>query len=253
MKELIRENQEIKQTNLTAVKLDKLSFSYPQNPPILDNLNLEIFTGQKVGIIGPNGAGKTTLFLSICGILSPVGHISVFEKPIIPGQFRPEIGFVFQNPDDQLFSPTVKDDVAFGPENMGLPPQVVAQRVEEALSLTGVSHLRDRISHQLSGGEKCMVAIASVLSMQPKLIMYDEPSANLDLKARRRLINFLKNSPETILISAHDLELILEVCDRLILINKSSIIADGRPQEIMKNQELMENNNLEIPYSLMKN
>lgn len=253
MKELIRENKALKKVELRAIKIDNLSFSYLQNPPILANLNLEIFTGEKVGIIGPNGAGKTTLFLSICGILSPLGHISVFEKPIIPGAFRPEIGFVFQNPDDQLFSPTVWDDVSFGPENMGLSPQEVAQRVQEALGLTGVSPLKNRIPHQLSGGEKCMVAIASVLSMQPKLVLYDEPSANLDLKARRRLINFLQYSQETILLSSHDLELVLEVCDRVILINQNTIIADGNPQEIMSNQELMENNNLEVPYSLKEN
>jgi cobalt/nickel transport system ATP-binding protein len=254
MKELIREDQDLKKLEeLMAIRINNLSFSYPQNSLILDNLNLKVLTGEKIGIIGPNGAGKTTLFLSICGVLSPIGDIFVFEQPIIPGQFRPEIGFVFQNPDDQLFSPTVWDDVAFGPENMGLSPEEITQRVEEALSLTGVSRLKDRIPHQLSGGEKCMVAIASVLSMQPKLILYDEPSANLDLKARRRLINFLQFSQETILLSSHDLELVLEVCDRLILINQGNIIADGKPKEIMGNRELMEHNNLEVPYSLIKN
>ncbi len=251
MKELIREFNEINKIESIAVKISNLSFAYPQSQAILNNLNLEILTGEKVGIIGPNGAGKTTLFLSICGILSPMGDISVLGKPIIRGEFHSEIGFVFQNPDDQLFCPTVKDDVAFGPENMGLSSEEVNERVAYALNLTGVSHLKDRIPHQLSGGEKCMVAIASVLAMQPKLMMYDEPSANLDLKARRRLIKFLQHSRETILVSSHDLELILEVCDRLILINQGRIIADGTPQQIMAKQELMENNNLEVPYSLL--
>jgi cobalt/nickel transport system ATP-binding protein len=250
MKELIRENEDIVREKFRAIKVNNLSFAYDKSAPILDSLNLEILTGEKVGIIGPNGAGKTTLFLSICGILSGLGEVFVFEKPVIAKEFRPEIGFVFQNPDDQLFSPTVWDDVAFGPENMGLPPEKVSQRVEEALVLTGVWHLRERIPHELSGGEKCMVAIASVLSMKPTLVIYDEPSANLDLKARRRLINFLQASQETILLSSHDLELVLEVCDRLILLNSGKIVANGKPTEIMANQELMENNNLEIPYSL---
>ncbi len=149
-----------------------------------------------------------------------------------------------------MFCPTVKDDIAFGPENMGLSPEEIAERVDTALSLTGVSHLKDRVPHHLSGGEKCMVAIASVLAMQPQIILYDEPSANLDLKARRRLIRFLKASPETIILSSHDLELVLEVCDRVILLNQGRVMADGIPQEIMSDRILMESNNLEVPHSL---
>ena len=239
-----------KEKEIEAIALKKLSFSYPNQPKILNDITLEILPGEKVGIIGPNGAGKTTLFLSICGILSPIGDIFIFGRKVITGEFRSEIGFVFQNPDDQLFCPTVKDDVAFGPENMGLSRGEVLERVEEALSLTGVSSLMDRITHQLSGGEKCMVAIASVLSMRPQLVIYDEPSANLDLRSRRRLINFLQHSQETIVLSSHDLELILQVCDRVILLNHGRIIADGCPRQIMSNQILMETNSLEVPSSL---
>ncbi len=219
---------------MKALDICNLSFSYPERPSILQDLNFKILPGEKVGLIGPNGAGKTTLFLLVCGILSPTrGEIKVFDKLIEPGKFRHEIGLVFQNPDDQLFCPAVKEDVAFGPENMGKDAQEIDMRVENALSLTGVSHLAERIPYQLSAGEKCMVAIASVLSMHPKIILYDEPSANLDLQARRGLIEFLQRAKEVIILSSHDLELILEVCERVILLNRGKIVADGIPQQII--------------------
>ena len=236
---------------MKAIAIENLSFSYFDSLPIIQNLDLEICAGEKVGLIGPNGAGKTTLFLLICGILLPTnGIIKLFNKQVNIGQFNPEIGLIFQNPNDQLFSATVRDDVAFGPENMGLEKAEIDRRVKIALSSTGVSHLIDRIPHQLSGGEKCMVAIASVIAMQPKIILYDEPSANLDLQARRRLIEFLQSEKETILVSSHDLELILEVCDRVILLDRTTIISDGIPSEIMSNKKLMQDHSLEVPYSL---
>lgn len=236
---------------MKAIAVKNLSFSYLDINPIIKDINLEIFAGEKVGLIGANGAGKTTLFLLICGILSPKnGTIELLKKKIEAGKFNPEIGLVFQNPNDQLFCPTVRDDVAFGPENMGLTTEEINKRVKIALTLTGVSHLIDRIPHQLSGGEKSMVAIASVIAMQPKIVLYDEPNANLDLRARRRLIDFLQSAKETILVSSHDLELILEVCDRVILLDRTKIIADGIPREIMSNKQLMEDRNLEVPYSL---
>ena len=237
---------------LEVLKVKNLNFSYGENILNLEDINISINLGEKIGLIGGNGAGKTTLFLLICGILSPQnGKIILFDKPITTGEFRSEIGLVFQNPNDQLFCPTVWDDVAFGCENMALSPSEIKTRVTEALSLTGVLHLANRIPHHLSGGEKCMVAIASILAMKPQLILYDEPSANLDLKARRRLINFLKKSQEILIISSHDLEMILEVCDRIILLHQGKIIITGKPQEIMKNKALMENHNLEIPHSLL--
>ena len=240
-----------KQSKPTALSINGLYFSYPQGKEIFHNLSLQVASGERIGLIGPNGAGKTSLFLLICGLLhSEVGKMLLFGQPIAAGQFRPEIGFVFQNPDDQLFCPTVRDDVAFGPQNMGLSDQEVDRRVNSALETTGMIKLADRIPHQLSGGEKCMVAIAAVLAMQPQLILYDEPSANLDLQARRRLINFLKHSQSTFLLSSHDLELIVEVCDRVLLLNQGKIIADGHPVDIMGNEELMKLNSLEKPYSL---
>jgi cobalt/nickel transport system ATP-binding protein len=235
-----------------AVHVKELWFSYPDKPNVLQNINLQIQPGERVGVVGPNGSGKTTLFMSLCGVLVPAsGEITVFGEPIVSGAFRPDIGLVFQNPDDQLFSASVWDDVAFGPQNMGLPPEEVQQRVTEALRLTGMQTLAHRPPHHLSGGEKRMVAIAGILAMHPKVVIYDEPSANLDLRARRRLIQFLCQSEQTLIISAHDLECILEVCDRVILIDEGQIIADGDPGEIMSDAALMQAHGLEKPHSLM--
>jgi cobalt/nickel transport system ATP-binding protein len=248
--DILRTAQIISQQTI-AISLEKLSFSYGRARQILTDINLNIISGETVGLIGANGAGKTSLFLTICGIHTPnYGTVKLFNRSINPGEFNPEIGLVFQNPDDQLFCPTVKDDIAFGLENIGLSPAEIATRIDAALSLTGISHLVDRVPHHLSGGEKSMAAIAAVLAMLPQIVLYDEPSANLDLRARRRLIDFLNSSHETIMVSAHDLELILEVCDRVILLNQGRIIADGIPQEIMRNKTLMEANGLEVPHSL---
>lgn len=237
---------------IAAISIQNLCFSYPDGRSVLHDLCVNIVPGRKVGLIGPNGAGKTTFFLASCGILQPTaGKIELFGKPVIAGEFRSEIGLVFQNPDEQLFCTTVREDVAFGPENMGLEPAAVEERVQWALSLTGVGQLADRTPHQLSGGEKCMVAIAAVLAMQPRLVLYDEPSANLDLRARRRLIQFLQRSQETIIISSHDLELILEVCEEVLLLDEGQLMAIGHPREIMADRQLMEAHGLEKPHSLM--
>jgi cobalt/nickel transport system ATP-binding protein len=237
---------------MTAISINNLYFKY-NNKKIFDNLSLTVEDKSKVGLIGANGAGKTTLFLSICGVLNPnQGDIKLFDKSIIANNFYPEIGLIFQNPDDQLFCPTVRDDIIFGAENLGFSPEIIEKKLQEVLQATGIEHLQNRIPHELSGGEKCMVAIASVLIMNPQIILYDEPSANLDLKARRRLINFLQSSSQTILISSHDLELILEVCDRVLVMSQGKIVADGNPREIMSNDNLMRENNLEIPPSLAR-
>jgi cobalt/nickel transport system ATP-binding protein len=240
------------QSSPTAIAIQDVSFSYPDKPNTLQNVNLTIQAGERVAIIGPNGAGKTTLFMSVCGVLKPRhGRIAVFGQPVVMGQFRSEIGLVFQNPDDQLLSASVWEDVAFAPQNMGLSEVEVHERVREALRLTGTTELANRPPHHLSGGEKRMVAIAGVIAMHPQVVIYDEPSANLDLRARRRLLNFLKTTTETLLISSHDLEFLLEVCDRVILMDEGAIIADGDPLTIMGNQTLMEAHGLEKPHSLI--
>jgi len=235
-----------------AIATHNLTFQYPHQAPILTDISLAIQKGQRVGIIGHNGCGKTTLFMLLCGVLTPTaGTVSLLNKPVEPGQFRPEIGMLFQDPDDQLFSPTVREDIAFGPENMGLAPEAVEQCVDKALLTTGVDTLADRTPHHLSGGEKQMVAIASLLAMQPQVVLYDEPTASLDMRTRRRLISFLQRSIETMLISSHDLEFVLDVCDRVLLIDNGQIIANGDPMAIMGNQVLMETHGLEKPHSLI--
>jgi cobalt/nickel transport system ATP-binding protein len=235
-----------------AIAVHDLHVRYPDSPPVLQGLELEIREGERVGTIGPNGAGKTTLFLSVCGVIEPNrGAIELFGQPVEVGAFRPELGLVFQNPSDQLFCATVWDDVAFGAQNMGLSAAEVEQRVLRALEVTGVTELAQRPPHHLSGGQKRMVAIAGIIAMQPRVVIYDEPSANLDLRARRRLIDFLQQSQETMVISSHDLELLIEVCERVVLIDQGHVVADGSPHEIMGDQELMEAHGLEKPHSLI--
>jgi len=238
--------------NKLALSVNNLCYSLNQKT-IINQIKFQVYQKERIGIIGANGAGKTTLFLLMCGILAASsGEIYLFEDKITQGKFYPNIGLVFQNPNDQLFCSTVGEDVAFGPKNMGLNITEVNQRVEDALNLTGMLSLVNRVPYQLSGGEKCMVAIATVLAMKPKLVLYDEPSANLDLKARRRLINFLQSASQTYLLASHDLELILEVCERVILLSGGKIVADGKPREIMSDHLLMEENSLEVPHSLDK-
>lgn len=236
---------------MNAINITELKFEYPETK-VLQGLNLEVEAGEHIGVIGPNGVGKTTMFHSICGVLKPTGgKVELFGHEVKSGQFNPEVGLVFQYPDDQLFSPTVWDDVIFGPLNMGLDLKEAEARTERALKETGMYELRDRAPHHLSGGQKRMVAIAGIRAMKPKVVLYDEPSANLDMRSRRQLIEFIKTSPETVLVSSHDLELILEVSKRVILVDEGKIIADGNPAVILGNVELMEKHGLERPHSLI--
>ncbi len=235
-----------------VLEVSGLTFSYENRLPVLEGLNLRVWAGERVGVVGPNGAGKTTCFLLFCGVLKPAaGEIRLFGKPVVPGEFRPEAGMVFQNPDDQLFCPSVWDDVAFGPRNLGLSKEEVEARVREALALTGITELAGRPPHHLSGGQKRLAAVAGVLAMRPRLVIYDEPTANLDSRYRRRLINLLRASAqEAMLVTSHDLEFILEVCNRTILLDGGRLVADGAPEEILGNAALMEAHGLERPHSL---
>lgn len=242
----------MKNVERPALAVSGLSFSYPNQPDVLRDVSLRVMSGERVGLIGPNGAGKTTFFLAVCGVLkSGTGEIQLFGEQVNHGGFHPEIGMVFQNPDDQLFCPSVREDVAFGPRNLGLSNEQVEARVEEALSKTGVLGLVDRAPHHLSGGEKRMVSIAGVLAMRPRLVIYDEPNANLDMRSRRRLIRFLQATEQTILVASHDLELILEVCGRVALMDKGRIVAKGDPRRLMSDADLMESHGLEKPHSLI--
>jgi cobalt/nickel transport system ATP-binding protein len=252
LEERLKNTRSLQELVEPVLTVSGLWFSYPDRSDVLKDVNLRVVTGERVGLIGPNGSGKTTLFLEICGVLKPAaGEITVLGKPVRNGDFRPDVGLVFQNPDDQLFCPSVWDDVAFGPQNMKLAKDEVEARVIAALAAVGAVELADRPAHHLSGGEKRMVSIAGVLSMRPRLILYDEPSANLDIRSRRRLIRLLQASVETLLIASHDLELILEICHRVVLMDDGRIVADGDPREIMGDDKLMEAHGQEKPHSLV--
>jgi len=234
-----------------VISLTSVDFSYQDKPDVLKNISFDVSGGKSVGIIGPNGAGKTTLFLLLCGILKPTaGRTRIMGEDVVYKGFNPAVGYIFQNPDDQLFSPMVRDDVAFGPINMALSQQEIDARVEKALNISGCKALAQRPSHHLSGGEKRMVAIASVLAMEPEIMIYDEPTASLDMRARRKVINLIKSEHKTNLIASHDMEFILETCQRVIIINSGKIVARGEAALIMHDKELMENSGLEVPYSL---
>jgi cobalt/nickel transport system ATP-binding protein len=231
-----------------ALSVTDLSCRYADRNPVLHRVSLEVQPDERVGIVGPNGSGKTTLFLAICGILPPAtGNVWLFGHPVVPGQFSPLVGMVFQHPDEQLFCPSVRDDVAFGPTNLGLSAAEVAARVEQAAQQTGVTHLLERPPHHLSGGEKRMVAIAGVIAMQPRLILYDEPDASLDRRARRRLLQFLQTHPAASLIASHDLDLIADVCQRVIVLDEGQLVAAGPPADILSDAPLMERHGLDVP------
>lgn len=236
------------------LEVKNLNFAYPDGHKAVNDMTFCINNGESVGIIGANGAGKSTLLMLIMGILFPfegevmVGDMPVSKKtlPII----RQKLGMVFQEPDDQLFMTTVYDDVAFGPRNYKLDEKEVENRVIQALDMVGISHLKDRAPFKLSGGEKRAAAIASVLSMKPEVLIMDEPTAALDPKSRRRVIGLLKGFEQTKIITSHDLDMVLEVCKRVIVIKDGRIIADGNASEILVDVELMDSCGLEVPLRL---
>ncbi len=237
-----------------VIEISDLRYSYPDGKIALENINLDIFEGESVGIVGANGAGKTTLILHINGIIrNNNGNIKVVDMEMTDKnvrKIRSKVGLVFQNPEDQLFSPTVFEDVSFGPLNMKLPADEVVKRTTNALEMVEMSGFENRSSHHLSEGEKKRISIATVLSMNPEILVLDEPTSNLDPKHRRELINLLKKINKTIIIVSHDLEAMLELCNRTVLMNKGKIIKDGKTQELMSDKKLMEENYLERPMSL---
>ena len=234
------------------LQIQDLDFAYPDGHVALRGINLSICEGEKVALVGPNGAGKSTLMLHLNGILgenSPasIAGISVESKNL--PTIRALVGLVFQNPDDQLFSPTVFDDVAFGPLHMGLPEDEVYQRVEEALAVVQMSDFGNRLPHHLSMGQKKRIAIATVLAMRPQILILDEPSAGLDPRARRSLINFLLDLPITMLVSSHDLRMVRDLFPRMIIMDEGKIVADGLTAELLEDEVLLKAHGLECPNS----
>ena len=230
--------------------VEDLSFAYPDGRQALRGVALQIRPGEKVALVGPNGAGKSTLLLHLNGILAGQGHIHVaglsVSKPNLP-RIRASVGLVFQNPDDQLFSPTVFEDVAFGPLHMGLAEQDVRARVDRALQLVGMGAYAGRLSHHLSVGEKKRIAIATVLAMEPQILVFDEPSAGLDPRARRLLINLLRDLPLTMLVSTHDMLMVRELFPRMVIMDEGRIVADGPTELLLEDAALLETHGLERP------
>jgi cobalt/nickel transport system ATP-binding protein len=236
------------------VEFREVYFQYPDGTEPLSGLSFRITHGESVGIVGANGAGKSTLLLHMNGCLLPSkGTIEIGDHQMTKQtrrEIRKKVGMVFQNPDDQLFMPTVFDDVAFGPLNLGLSPDRVKERVEASLERVGALPLMNKPPHHLSGGQKSAVAIASVIAMHPDILVMDEPASSLDPRARRALISLLNDFEHTKIIASHDLDLILDVCERCIVIKNGKVMADGPSEEILSDRALLEDNHLELPLSL---
>jgi cobalt/nickel transport system ATP-binding protein len=232
-----------------SIEIEHLSFAYPDGHVALRDVSLIIQPGEKTALVGPNGAGKSTLLLHLNGILNGQGKIRVCGLEVNSEnlkRIRSKVGMVFQSPEDQLFSPTVYDDVAFGPLYQGLPLEEVRARVEEALSAVCMSQYVDRVSHHLSLGEKKRIAIATVLSMKPEVLVLDEPTAGLDPRARRSLIQLLRELPLTMLVSTHDLWMVRELFPRMVIMDEGRIVADGATQELMRDAALLQAHGLEF-------
>lgn len=236
------------------VEVRNLHFSYTDGHEALKDISFTIFHGESVGVVGVNGAGKSTILMLLMGILFPdsgevlVGDVHLTKKTL--PMIRQRLGMVFQNPEDQLFMTSVYEDVAFGPRNYELDEKEVESRVINALELVGISNLRDRAPFRLSGGEKRAASIACVLSMNPDVLIMDEPTLALDSKARRRVIDILKSFTHTKIITSHDLDLVMETCKRVIVVEKGRIAADGAANEILTDRELLNSCGLELPLSI---
>jgi cobalt/nickel transport system ATP-binding protein len=224
------------------IQLKNITYAYPDGRPALLDINLSLFQGEKVALIGPNGAGKSTLLLHLNGLLHQKGDVLISGQKIHSGNLKrvkSQIGLVFQNPDDQLFSPTVFEDVAFGPLNLGWPEACVRESVTRALAAVGLIGFEKRPPHHLSLGEKRRAAIATVLSMDPQVLIFDEPSSNLDPRGRWALIQLLRGLTVTLVVASHDLDLVGRVCERTVLLDQGRIKADRPTPDILQDRNLL--------------
>lgn len=235
------------------IAIDDLTYAYPDGLQALRGVSLRVLSGEKVALVGPNGAGKSTLMLHLNGILggpdSPlrIGGLPPTREHL--ATIRGRVGLVFQNPDDQLFSPTVFEDVAFGPLHLGLPHDEVRRRVEWALERVGMSGAGERPAHHLSVGQKKRVAIATVLSMEPDVLVLDEPTAGLDPRGRRQLIGLLRELPQTMIVSTHDMRLVAELFPRMVVMDDGMVVADGPTAALLTDGPFLEAHGLESPYT----
>jgi cobalt/nickel transport system ATP-binding protein len=239
-----------------AVRITRLNYSYPDGTKAIEGIDLDVRPGERVGIVGPSGAGKSTLLLHLNGVLSGSGIVRIMGQPVDGGdlrQIRRQVGLVFQDPNDQLFCPTVFEDVAFGPLNLAMPHEQITPRVEKALRDVGLEQsIRYRSSHHLSLGERKRVAMAAVLVMEPAVLALDEPTSNLDPRNRRHLIGLVSSLPASLLIATHDLEFVLAVCQRAVLMDRGRIWADGETRRILGDPVLMDQHGLEVPLTLTR-
>jgi len=232
------------------VEVEHLWYAYPDRRQALKDVNLSVDEGEKVGIVGPNGAGKSTLFLHLNGVLRGEGRVQIAGLPLgdrTVREIRAKVGLVFQDPDDQLFSPTVLEDVAFGPLHLGCPREQVRARVTRALADVGMLGHENHMPHHLSLGERKRIAIATVLAMDSAVLVLDEPSAGLDPRARRNLISLLRQLPQTMLVASHDMRLVWELCERTVVMDGGQIVADGATIDLLQDAPLMEEHGLEVP------
>ena len=233
----------------TAVEVIDLRFAYPDGVEALRGVNLTVRRGEKVALLGPNGAGKSTLLLHLNGILRGKGRVCIGGVPLRSdnlAQVRAQVGLVFENPDDQLFSPTVLEDVAYGPLYMGLPREEVLGRARRALAQVGMTGFEERSPHRLSLGQKKRIAIATVLSMEPAILALDEPTASLDPRARRELIHLLRDLPQTMIVSTHDIPLVRDLLPRTVVMDGGVIVADGETQAILSDSALLAAHDLDV-------
>ncbi len=233
-----------------TLDIQDLHFSYPDGRKALRGVSLFINPGEKTALVGPNGSGKSTLLLHLNGILRGEGEVHVCGKELTNEslrQIRALVGLVFQDPDDQLFSQSVYEDVAFGPLYMGLPKEGIAQKVRQALEDVGMAGSEERVPHHLSEGEKKRVAIATVLSMDPEVLVLDEPTAGLDPRGRRELIQLLRGLPQTMLVATHDMRMVAELFERTVIIDEGQVVGDGPTAQISAEPHLLERHGLEAP------
>ena len=235
------------------IEFKDVSFSYERGTPVIEHLSFRIEARESVGLIGANGAGKSTVMKLLLGLVSGEGEVLVDGTPVQKqtlSEIRRKLGFVLQNSDHQMFMPTVYEDMMFAPLNYGVSREEAERRVDAVLERLGVEELKHRHNHRISGGEKRMAAIATILAMEPEAILMDEPTAALDPYNRRIIINTIRELTQTKLITSHDLDMILDTCERVILLSGGKIVADGRADDILRDKKLLEAHRMELPFCL---
>lgn len=236
------------------IEFDNVSFSYDKDTPVIDALSFSIGDGEAVGLIGANGAGKSTIMKLLLGLITPSsGRILVDGEEVgrsSLAEVRKKLGFVLQNSDNQMFMPTVYEDMMFGPLNYMVSREDAEKRVDSVLEQLGLEYLKHRYNHKISGGEKRMAAIATVLAMEPEAILMDEPTSALDPYNRRVVINTIRELHQTKIITSHDLDMIMDTCSRVILLSEGRLAADGSAEDILSDRGLLEANHMELPLSL---